>query len=328
MDNLAALGLLALGFVLLVAGAETMVRYASRLGLHYGLKPMMIGATIVAFGTSAPEFVVSFLAAIDGRPDMALGNAVGSNITNIGLVLGLTAAIAPIPVMRQIIKAEYVSALAATALVVLVAWDGAIDRLDGFVLILAFTVFFVFYTHQAIVKRSKKGEETVEVLTGHRLGKPWISWILTILGIALLLLGADMVVAGASAIALNMGMSEAAVAATIVALGTSLPEVAASVVAALKREHELAVGNVLGSNLFNMLFVLGPSAIIVPIRVQGELVYAHLAIMLGITILLFPFLVSGKTIGLRSGLTFLTVYVAFFLLNAGVELGWVQLPLW
>ena len=137
-----------------------------------------------------------------------------------------------------------------------------------------------------------------------------------------------MVVAGASAIALNIGMSEAAVAATIVALGTSLPEAAASVVAALKREHELAVGNVLGSNLFNMLFVLGPSAIIVPIRVQGELVYAHLAIMLGITILLFPFLVSGKTIGLRSGLTFLTVYLAFFLLNAGVELGWVQLPLW
>ena len=327
MDNLTSLGMLAGGFVLLIGGAEIMVRYASRLGLHYGLRPVVIGTTIVAFGTSAPEFVVSYFAALEGNPGLSLGNAVGSNVANIGLVLGLTAILSPIPVTKGIIKVEYFAALIASGLMVWLAWDGHLDRNDGVVLIGVFALFFAAYVLRAVaVRGAGRGEKTVGAFAGRKKTKPRDCWLLTLLGIALLLVGARLVILGASDIARALGVSEAAIGATIVALGTSLPEVAASLVAAMKKEHELALGNVLGSNLFNMLFVLGPAAIHPGLVVTGDLIRSHMIIMMLITVLLLPLMLIRLRVDRKSGLLLLGIYLAFLLLNVGVSLGWFPLP--
>ena len=268
------------------------------------------------------------LAAIDGKAALTIGNAVGSNVANIALVLGITALVSPIPVTRAILKIEYVAALIASGVTVVLAWDGNLDRSDGTILLSLFAAFFVLYVFRAMAMRgTHRGEETVGTIAGRRTVKPGTCWALTLLGVVVLIGGARFVVFGASTIASNMGWSEATIGATVVAFGTSLPEVAASLVAALKREHELALGNVLGSNLFNMLFVLGPAAVYPGLDIGGDImIRSHMVIMMAVTLLLFPMMLCWPKIGRKSGLVLCLFYCAFLFLNLGVAMEWFAVP--
>ena len=299
--------MLAIGLAVLLGGAWLLVRAAALLAIMFGLSRVLVGATIVAFGTSAPEFVVNILAAFRDSPELALGNVLGSNVANVALVLGLGAVITPMVVHSRMIRWEIPVLAGATALLLLVASNGSIDRVEGTVMFLALVVFLVL----SVRLFPETIEAEIEPVAAEEL--PPIGTIVgqLIVGFIGLAGGAELLVRGATGLAEEIGISELAIGAFVVALGTSLPEVATTAVAALRREHEIAVANVVGSNIFNILGVLGLTALLAPLEVNRDVYQFELpALALG-TLILLPLALRKGAIRRAEGAILLLLYLAF-----------------
>lgn len=304
------------GLVLLVAGAEVLVRGAAKLAAQFGIPPLIIGLTVVAFGTSAPETAVSVQAALDGSGDLAIGNVVGSNIANVLFILGLTALIAPLIVSRQLIRLDVPIMIGASLLTFALAWDGSLSKLDGAILfagIVAYTAFLI------ISSRKQKPLEDDEFSKEFGLNEPvkpyaWaINLGLIIVGLVLLVSGSNFLVEGAVALARTLGISELVIGLTVVAVGTSLPELATSVLAAIKGERDIAVGNIVGSNIFNLLCVLGLASMVSPqaISVAANALAFDFPVMIAVAVACLPIFFAGYRINRWEGLLFLAYYVAY-----------------
>lgn len=300
---------------MLVFSADWLVQGAAKIAAAVGISPLVVGLTVVAFGTSAPELAVSVMSAFEGKADLAVGNVVGSNIFNIVVVLGLSALIIPLVVNQQLIRFDVPVMIFLSFLLLWLCWDSNISRLDGillFSLAIAYTVFLIW--------QSKK-ESDNRVLTeyeqeyGKVEGKPeWLKNLsLIALGIGGLVLGSKWLVDGAVAIAEHFGVSELIIGLTIVSVGTSLPEVATSVVAAFKGERDIAVGNVVGSNIFNIVTVLGLTSIVAPngIEVAQEALAFDMPVMIAVALAALPIFFFGYKIGRRGAIFFLTFYGAY-----------------
>lgn len=299
------------GLVALVAGAELLVRGASRLALAWGVSPLVVGLTIVAFGTSAPEMTVSVAAVLDGRTDMAIGNAVGSNTFNVLFILGLAAIITPLAVHVQVIRQELPIMIGAAVLVLVLGQDGAIGLLDGALLAACLVGYTVF-----LIVQSRAETTTAEGYSERPAGatRPWLHMLQVAAGLVLLVAGSHALVSAAVSFARALEVSEVVIGLTILAAGTSLPEVAASVAAALKGQRDLAVGNVVGSCTFNLLGVIGlaglaaaPTGLPVPdalLRFDAWVMLAALAACL-------PIFVSGREIARWEGVVFLLYYASY-----------------
>jgi len=282
------------GFIVLVWGADRFVYGAAGTARNIGVSTLVIGLTIVGFGTSAPEILVSVIAALDGNPGIAIGNALGSNIANIGLVLGATALVSPLLVSSKILKREFPIMLFAMAVVLFLVYDLQLGWIDGLILlsgIVAFTVWLIK------ISRSKDKDTTLlhefESEIPHIPLKNALLW--TAAGLALLLVSSQVLVYGAVNIAKYFGVSDLVIGLTIIAIGTSLPELATSIMSAIKKEHDMAIGNIIGSNMFNLLAVLGiPAIISSPIPLATEVITRDYMMMLGLSIALFLFAYGFK----------------------------------
>lgn len=308
--------LLLVGFALLIIGADYFVKGASAISALLRVPPILVGLTIVSFGTSSPEATVSIIAALNGNDDVSLGNVVGSNLFNTLFVLGVTAFIAPLIVKSQTIRKEIpFSFLASITLLVLMAdiflqdfSDNMLTRSDGIILLLIFAVFLYYIFELARKSRNDFGEQPSKI---EQKDENWVkNGTFTLVGLAAIVFGGDLVVKNSTEIALSLGMSEALVGLTIVAVGTSLPELVTSAVAAWKKESEIALGNIIGSNIFNILFVLGASATISPIGVNSSL-FTDIAILIVYTIVVLIFAVTHLTIGKREGIFLAISYIVY-----------------
>lgn len=279
---------IAAGFALLVWGADRFVIGASATARNLGVSPLIIGLTIVGFGTSAPEMLVSAMAAWSGNPNMGIGNALGSNITNIGLVLGITAMVTPLSVHSDTLKREFPLLFAVMLIALALLLDGEMNRYDGIILLTGMASLIYWMVALGIRERRDAdpmaGEYTDEI-PAHMPMKLAIFWL--VLGMVVLLGASRLLVWGSVNVAQWFGVSDLVIGLTIVAIGTSLPELAASVMSALKGEHDIAVGNVLGSNMFNLLAVLGMPGLIHPAPIPPELMSRDFPMMIGLTIALF-----------------------------------------
>jgi cation:H+ antiporter len=304
------------GLVLLVAGAEVLVRGAAKLAAQFGIPPLIIGLTVVAFGTSAPETAVSVQAALDGSGDLAIGNVVGSNIFNVLFILGVTALIAPMIVSRQLIRLDVPIMIGASLLTFGLAWDGTLSKLDGAILfsgIIAYTAFLI------ISSRKDKGSADDEFANEFGLNEPvkphaWIiNSALIVAGLVLLVTGSNLLVESAVTMARALGISELVIGLTVVAAGTSLPELATSVLAAIKGERDIAVGNIVGSNIFNLLCVLGLASLVSPqaITVAANALAFDFPVMLAVAVACLPIFFAGYRINRWEGLLFIAYYVAY-----------------
>lgn len=301
------------GLALLIFGADLLVRGASRLSLSLGIAPLVVGLTVVAFGTSAPELAVSVKGALDGQTDIAMGNVVGSNIFNVLFILGVSALLAPLVVDRQLIRQEVPIMVGLSALVLWMAMDRSISFADGAVLLCALLAYvFLLY-------RQGKNEAPAEVSDPLLSNAPGllsrlpVQLALIVVGLAMLVLGSRWLVDAATIFATMLGVSPLVIGLTIVAAGTSLPEVATSVIAALRGEREIAVGNVLGSGIFNLGAVLGISAMVSGsgLQVPASLLAFDLPVMLAVAIACLPVLFTGHLIARWEGAVFLGYYVAY-----------------
>lgn len=300
-----------LGAALLYAGGEGLVRGASALGRTLGLTPMVIGLTVVSFGTSSPELAASLVGVLQGAPAVSFGNIVGSNIANLGLVLGATAAIWPLAVAARFLKREMPLLAVISASMFWLVRDGTVDRLEGLVLL----VVLAIYLRILLRKPAEPEVVTEEFEREYGDGKISVAWsvLLVLGGIGLLVLGANSLVQGAVGIARSLGVSERVIGLTIVAFGTSLPELAACVVAAMRREGDIVLGNLIGSNVFNILFILGVTSLVHPLSVDTQAVRLDLAVMLALTFVVWGFLTTGKRLVRWEGVVLFVgygVYVA------------------
>ncbi len=280
---------IAFGLALLVWSADRFVEGSSATANHFGMPPLLIGMVVVGFGTSAPEMVVSVLAAAQGNPGIALGNAYGSNITNIALVLGLTAMISPIAVQSQVLRKELPLLTCVTALAGFQLWDGEITRVEGFVLLAVFSALMGWTIWQGLKKKSDAmGDEMTVELDIHAMPISRAFFWLAV-GLVLLVASSRLLVWGAVEIAQGLGVSDLLIGLTIVAIGTSLPELASAIIATRKGKHDIALGNVLGSNLFNTLAVVGLAGSIHPMSVEPVVISRDLLVMSVLTVSLFIF---------------------------------------
>jgi cation:H+ antiporter len=305
-----------LGLGLLFAGGDLLVRGASRFAKIMGISPLVVGLTVVAFGTSAPEAAVSVQASMAGNPGVALGNVVGSNIFNILFILGLTALIAPIPVHRQLLRLDLPVMMGASLLVCLLSLNGSIGLGEGVVLLFGLTAYLLYLARQgregpgspSVGGEGKPAPPSTSRADGP--GRLGLNLGLVVLGLTLLVVGAGQLVEGSVAIAQRFGASDLVIGLTLVAAGTSVPEVATSVVAAMKGEREIAVGNVVGSNVFNLLFVLGLAGTVssaeIPVP-RGALTF-DIPVMTGVALACFPVFLTGRTISRWEGGLFLLYY--------------------
>ncbi len=315
MDATAILQLVG-GLVLLFLGGELLVRGASRMAVNFGVSPLVVGLTIVAICTSAPEGVVSVTAAAAGTGDLAVGNVVGSNICNVLLILGLSAAVAPLTVAVEVIRRDVPIMIAAALLVPVLGWDGTFAWIDGLLLLIGLAAY-LGWTVRTSLRAPREEQEGVEKeLDLPKRSRP-LEWVLlpalVVGGLALLVIGADGFVAGATALARAFGVSDLVVGLTIVAAGTSLPELATSVIASFRGQREIAVGNAVGSNILNVLGVLGLSAVAAPegVSVPDQVLAFDAPVMAGVCIACLPIFFSGGRISRGEGLLFLFFYVAY-----------------
>jgi cation:H+ antiporter len=300
---------LILGLIALFIGAESLIRGSSALALKIGLTPLVVGLTVVAFGTSTPELVVSLKAALIGNSSITLGNVIGSNIANIALILGTAALIRPLDVHANVVRKEIPIMIAFTILLILLLLDGEVGFIDGiifFISIVAYTIVNI-----TLARKEKNAEVENEFKDGlkTKLSIP-VSVVMIIVGLGLLILGANLFVNGAIAVAKSIGVSDAIIGLTVVAIGTSLPELVTSVVASYKNESDIAVGNVVGSNIFNILGILGITAIIIAINAEG-INFIDYGVMLFATLILFPLSKTGFRISRLEGAFLVIGYLVY-----------------
>jgi cation:H+ antiporter len=306
-----------LGFVLLVGGAEVFVRGATRLAIMLGVGPLVVGLTVVALGTTAPEIAVSVLSALEGKPDLALGNVVGSNILNVLFILGVAATIAPLTVSRQLIRMDVPIMICVSLLALVLAMDGALSRWNGALLLglaVAYSVFTVL-----LARREKEAPEDCEFADKYapppeKSRALWLSSAaFIVVGATALVFGSRWLVAGAIVAARAMGISEMVIGLTVVAVGTSLPEVATSVMASIRGQRDIAVGNVVGSNIYNVLAVLGAGAVVGPvgITISPAALRFDLPVLTAVSLACLPIFFTGSRISRPEGILFLAYYVMY-----------------
>jgi cation:H+ antiporter len=307
------------GLVLLVAGAEVLVRGAAKLAAQFGIPPLVIGLTVVAFGTSAPESAVSIQAALNNSGDLAIGNVIGSNIANVLLILGLTALVAPLIVSRQLIRLDVPIMIGASLVVYALAWDGSLSTLDGALLftgVVAYTGFLIISSLRD--KSTPEDDEFTKEFGRHAAPKPYawlINLALIVVGLILLVSGSRFLVEGAVSLARALGLSELIIGLTVVAIGTSLPELATSILAAIRGERDIAVGNIVGSNIFNLLCVLGLASLVspLPISISPNALAFDFPVMIAVAVACLPIFFAGYRISRWEGLLFLAYYLAYTL---------------
>jgi cation:H+ antiporter len=296
------------GLVFLTVGAKILVDGASHIALAMGVSPLVVGMSIIAFGTSMPEFVFNLTSSTTDASDLAIGNIVGSNIANIALILGIVGILKPVTISSSIIRKEY-PFMALTALMLFAfSLDGNISRTDGAILAVIF-VGFLYWMF-------KSGKVVEDAAVFDQVSKPKPEWLRNGLfivgGLAGLIYGADLMVDSATSIALSLGVSEMVIGVTIVAIGTSLPELAASVAAIIKKENDISLGNILGSNIFNVLFVIGFVSIFSPLTVADIWTLPfHMPYMLAVVLLILPLYVFFKSINRTGGVILLVVYAVY-----------------
>lgn len=312
------------GLVLLYLGGEWLVRGAVSMANRLGVSPLIIGLSVVAAGTSAPELFVSLISALEGRPGIAIGNVVGSNIANILLVLGAAALVWPIMIRRSVVKRDGVVLIGATIIFSLLAVNGHISRIFGIAMVLiVITYLYVSYQRdKRDIKARSNIEEEVAELGGER--PVWLITLLLLAGFAGVLIGSELLVSGAVGVATKAGVSETVIGVTLVALGTSLPELAASIAAAKNRHTELALGNVLGSCIFNLLAIIGVVSTVVPLKVPAEVLVFDLWAMAGVTVAFIFVAFFIPRVGRVFGFIMLLAYAAYI---AGQFTGLSAIPL-
>ncbi|MBK60577.1 MAG: sodium:calcium antiporter [Pseudomonas sp.] len=306
------------GLVLLVAGAEVLVRGAAKLAAQFGIPPLIIGLTVVAFGTSAPETAVSVQAALNGSGDIAIGNVLGSNIANVLLILGVTSLVAPLIVSRQLIRLDVPIMIGASLVTYALAWDGSLSRLDGALLfsaVIAYTAFLIISSRRATAAATADDEFAKEFGLDET-PKPYASLInagLVVAGLVLLVTGSNFLVEGAVSLARALGLTELVIGLTVIAIGTSLPELATSILAAIRGERDIAVGNIVGSNIFNLLCVLGLASLVSPdaIGVAANALAFDFPVMIAVALACLPIFFTGYAINRWEGLLFVAYYVAY-----------------
>jgi cation:H+ antiporter len=304
-----------LGLALLIAGAEALVRGASKLAVSWGISPLVVGLTIVAFGTSSPELAVSVQSAYAGKVDIALGNVVGSNIFNVLFILGASALITPLIVSRQIIRQEVPIMIGASLIMFGLAFDGGISRVDGAIMFGLLAVYTVFLIVQSRRETARNGDNPVESIEGASAwDRHWAVRVgLVVVGLILLVMGSNFLVDAAIIFAKSLGVSELVIGLTIVAAGTSMPEVATSITAAIRGQRDIAVGNVVGSNTFNLLGVLGLSSLVAPtsLTVAPSMLNFDIPVMIAVALACLPIFFTGRTIARWEGAVFLLYYAAY-----------------
>ena len=309
------------GLVVLVGGGELLVRGASGLATRLGLSPLVIGLTVVAFATSAPELAVTLDAALGGEPDLALGNVVGSNIVNVLLILGASAVVLPLTVKAQLVRLDLPILVGVSVLLLVLAWDGAITAGDGALLL----VVIVGYTALALVVGRRQADPAPsETADGQDAQRPlWVQLAAVVGGVGLLVVGARMLVDGAVGIATGFGVSSLVIGLTVVAVGTSLPELATSLVAARRGERDMAVGNIVGSSIFNICVVLGLAGVVAAggVSVAPAVVALDIPLMIAAGVALLPVAFTGLAIARWEGVLFIALYVAYtaYVLLAATE---------
>lgn len=302
--------LFVISLFLLYRGAGYLVDHASHLATEFGVTPIVIALTIVAFGTSAPELVASVAAALDGKSDLVMGNNVGSNIANIGLILGFGAVIRSIKVRSETLKREIPFFIGAAILLFFMSLDGVIGRFDGAVFIVLTISFFLFLIYFA--RKERVFDEALAQVKAKIEHKKTATNIFMILfGLILLVIGAKFLVSSASFIALSFGVSQAIIGITIVALGTSLPELVTSIVASFRRNNEIVIGNVIGSNILNIFLILGVTALLVPISVAPDIIKYDIPIMLLFSLLVVAIMRTKLIVSRLEGLVLMLSYVAY-----------------
>lgn len=310
--------LLIAGLALLIIGAEILVRGASRLAAAFGISPLVIGLTVVAFGTSSPELAVSVQSALAGQADIALGNVVGSNIFNILFILGISALIIPLVVAQQLVRLDVPIMIGVSVLVYLFGLNGQISRLEGLLLFAGIVAYTGFLIRQSRKETKEVQEEYAQEFGDGKprgAGQYLLNLVLVVAGLALLVLGARWLVDSAVSLAQALGLSELIIGLTIVAAGTSMPEVATSIVAAIRGERDIAVGNVVGSNIFNLLAVLGLTSLVAPdgVPVPAAALAFDLPVMTAVAVACLPVFFTGFRIARWEGALFLGYYAAYVL---------------
>ncbi|MEM9088188.1 MAG: calcium/sodium antiporter [Cyanobacteria bacterium P01_F01_bin.53] len=306
---------LVVGLVLLVGGAEILIKGASKLAATVGVSPLVIGLTVVAFGTSAPELAVSLNASLHGQADISLGNVVGSNICNILLILGTSAVIAPLVVAQQLVRLDVPIMIGVSGLVMLFGWDGKIGRSDGVVLFVGGLLYTVFLLYQSRQEKdpgiqdeyAKFGERSLSIKeTG-------LNAVMFAGGSAVLVTGSQLLVNSAVTIATALGASTLIIGLTVIAFGTSLPELATSVMASFRGERDIAVGNVIGSNIFNILVVLGLTSAVSPtgINISPSALTFDIPIMMAVAVMCFPICFTNNEVSRREGTLLLLYYMLY-----------------
>jgi cation:H+ antiporter len=299
------------GLGLLVVGANLFLRGAGGIALRFGISPFVVGMVLVGFGTSMPELAVNLTAVFEQRLDLAVGNVVGSNIANVGLILGAAALIAPMAIPRRVFRSELPVLVGLSLGFWLLVLDGRLGRIDAGILLAGFAVMMVVMA---------RGSRALPVAVEQEIGvdpeqarqATWPHLWRLVVGLVLLLGGSKLMVDAAVALALGWGVSELVIGLTVVAIGTSLPELAASVVAALRGEAEIAVGNVLGSNVFNLLLILGITAMVEPLPVADSLIRIDIVLMIAFVLVLYPLALRRRRLGRFAGVLLLAGFVAFF----------------
>ncbi|MCI5157472.1 MAG: sodium:calcium antiporter [Candidatus Electrothrix sp. AUS1_2] len=300
------------GLALLVVGAEVLVKGASNLASALGVSPLIIGLTVVAFATSSPELAVSVKSSLSGQADIALGNVIGSNIMNILFILGLSAIIIPLSVSRQLIRLDVPLLIVLSPLVLLLSLDGNLGRIDGILLVAGLILYLCFLIRQS---RKEKGEMQLDGIAEAESGQPqWVKNIaLVVGGLVLLVVGSRWFVNSAVSFAEYLKISELVIGLTIVAAGTSMPEAVTSVIAALRGERDMAVGNVIGSNIFNLMGVLGVAAVLSPtgITVSPSVLRFDLPVMIAVALACLPIFFTEGVISRKEGVLFFGYYLAY-----------------
>jgi cation:H+ antiporter len=305
------------GLVVLYFGAEWLVRAASSIARRFGIRPMVTGLTVVALGTSMPEFLLNFFAVFEGEDSLAIGNIIGSNIANIGLILGLSAVLMPLAVDRETLRKEYPMMVFVTLLFYALAFDGVISRYDGVILVLGLLGFMIFVVIDARRHFRLNGRKSPDkpahndLTTSQRV-------LYLLIGIAGLSIGARMMVVSAVEISHMLEIDTVVIGLTVVAIGTSLPEMAASVMCAIRKDPDMSIGNVLGSNMLNILFVVGVVSIIKPVSVDTASITLHFPVMIAFTVILFPIAGYRYNISRIQGAALLTCFALYLV--------WVTAP--